>query len=116
VITFVLLPSISDFTLLVIVASVVGLCYGGGFGTMPAFATDFFGPKNSGTIYGVMLTAWSAGAIIGPLLITSFSTGKQLDYGTPLYIIAVIMLVSTTLPLVARTLSRRQAAVEVVAG
>jgi hypothetical protein len=23
---------------------------------MPAFAADFFGPKNSGTIYGVMFT------------------------------------------------------------
>jgi hypothetical protein len=36
---------------------------------MPAFATDVFGARNAGTIYGVMLTGWSVGAIVGPLLI-----------------------------------------------
>src|SRR6266568_8827602 len=62
---FALTPFIGSFALLFIPASLIGLCYGGGFGTMPAFAADFFGPKNAGTIYGVMLTAWSAGGIIG---------------------------------------------------
>ncbi len=83
---------------------------------MPAFAADFFGPKNAGTIYGVMLTAWSAGAIVGPILIASFGTTQNPDYRTPLYIIAVIMLVSCALPLIARMLARRQQIVEVVAG
>lgn len=102
VIVFVLMPSISIFSLLLILAAIVGLCYGGGFGTMPAFAADFFGPKNAGTIYGAMLTAWSAGAIVGPLLIAS------VDYKTALYIIAGIMLVSCALPLVARMIARRR--------
>jgi MFS transporter, OFA family, oxalate/formate antiporter len=112
IITFALMPFIGIFAVLLIPAAIVGLCYGGGFGTMPAFAADFFGPKNAGTIYGVMLTAWSAGAIVGPILITS------VDYRTALYIIAGIMLVSCALPLVARMLAQRQAqadAVEVVA-
>src|SRR6266581_7473798 len=100
---FALTPFIGNFALLFIPASIIGLCYGGGFGTMPAFAADFFGPKNAGTIYGVMLTAWSAGAIVGPILIAS------VDFRTALYIIAVIMAVSTILPLVARTLARRHA-------
>ena len=93
---FLWIPSISNFALLFIPASIVGLCYGGGFGTMPAFAADFFGPKNAGTIYGVMLTAWSAGGILGPILINS------LDYKTALYIISGIMLVSCVLPFIAR--------------
>jgi hypothetical protein len=54
---------------LLVAAAVIALCYGGGFGTMPAFASDVFGAKNAGTIYGAMLTAWSAGAIVGPLFI-----------------------------------------------
>ncbi len=107
-IVFAILPSISNFTLLLIPAAIIALCYGGGFGTMPAFAADFFGPKNAGTIYGAMLTAWSAGGIVGPILITSFSAGKGIDYKTPLYIIAVVMLVSAALPLVARVLARRR--------
>src|SRR5205823_12789213 len=102
IIVFALMPSISSFALLIIPASIVGLCYGGGFGTMPAFTADFFGPKNAGTIYGAMLTAWSAGGIVGPLLIAA------LDFRTALYIIAVIMLISIPLPLLVRVLARRR--------
>ncbi len=108
IIVFALLPLVSNFTILLIPAAIIALCYGGGFGTMPAFAADFFGPKNAGTIYGVMLTAWSAGGIVGPILITSFGAGANIDYRTPLYIIAVIMLVSAALPLIARALARRR--------
>ena len=102
IIAFAVLPSINTFAVLLIPAAIIGLCYGGGFGTMPAFAADFFGPKNAGTIYGAMLTAWSAGGIVGPLLIAS------IDFRTALYIIAVLMLVSTPLPFVARALARRR--------
>ncbi len=117
VIAFAVLPSITSFALLFVPAAIIGLCYGGGFGTMPAFAADFFGPKNAGTIYGAMLTAWSAGAIVGPILIASFGTTSHPDYATPLYIIAVLMLVSAALPLVARALARRQGdIIEVTAG
>ncbi|TMD30561.1 MAG: OFA family MFS transporter, partial [Chloroflexi bacterium] len=80
-------------------------------------AADFFGAKNAGTIYGAMLTAWSAGGIVGPILITSFGTTSNPDYATPLYIIAGLMLVSAALPLVARALARRRGDfVEVTAG
>ncbi|MGZ3584957.1 MAG: hypothetical protein ACXVCO_11925 [Ktedonobacterales bacterium] len=34
-----------------------------------ADAADHFGPKRSGAIYGTMLTAWSVGGLLGPLLI-----------------------------------------------
>lgn len=116
-IVFAILPSITSFALLLVPAAIIALCYGGGFGTMPAFAADFFGAKNAGTIYGAMLTAWSAGGIIGPILITSFGTTSNPDYATPLYIIAGIMLVSAALPLVARALARRRGdVVEVTAG
>jgi OFA family oxalate/formate antiporter-like MFS transporter len=108
VIAFAVLPLIGNFAVLLVPAAIIGLCYGGGFGTMPAFAADFFGPKNAGTIYGAMLTAWSAGAIVGPILIASFGTTSHPDYVTPLYIIAGIMLVSCALPLIARALARRQ--------
>ncbi len=98
---FFLMSQVSNFTLLLVLAAIVGLCYGGGFGTMPAFAADFFGPKNAGTIYGVMLTAWSAGAAVGPILISS------MPYRTALVIIAVIVLFSAALPLLTRVLVRR---------
>jgi len=108
-----LLPKPASFAALIVIEGVILLCYGGGFGTMPAFAADFFGAKNSGAIYGVMLTAWSAGSVFGPQLITLVRPTS-----TALYIIAGIMLVSCALPLVARLLARRQIAsdaLEVVA-
>ena len=43
------------------------LCYGGGFGTLPAMVLDTFGPRRMAAVYGAMLTAWSAGGIAGPL-------------------------------------------------
>jgi OFA family oxalate/formate antiporter-like MFS transporter len=43
VVIFFALPSISDVTLFAICFAIIGLCYGGGCGTMPSFTADFFG-------------------------------------------------------------------------
>jgi OFA family oxalate/formate antiporter-like MFS transporter len=69
---------------------------------MPAFATDFFGPKWIGSIYGLMLTAWGFAGVFGPLLIARIreATGS---YGGALTIIACVMLVSSLLPLLVRS-------------
>uniref|UniRef100_M4BGR7 Major facilitator superfamily (MFS) profile domain-containing protein n=1 Tax=Hyaloperonospora arabidopsidis (strain Emoy2) TaxID=559515 RepID=M4BGR7_HYAAE len=40
-------------------------CYGGGFGTIPAFLTDMFGAFNIGAMHGLILTAWSIGGVVG---------------------------------------------------
>ncbi len=45
------------------------LCYGGGFGTMPAFIGDVFGPKLMAAVYGAILTAWSVAGVVGPQLV-----------------------------------------------
>jgi OFA family oxalate/formate antiporter-like MFS transporter len=63
---FFIMPSQREFAILVSLAFVVLSCYGGGFGTMPAFATDYFGPKSIGSIYGLMLTAWGLPLCSGP--------------------------------------------------
>ena len=41
--------------------------YGGGFGTIPCFLTDMFGPYNIGALHGMILTAWSIGGVGGGL-------------------------------------------------
>jgi MFS transporter, OFA family, oxalate/formate antiporter len=98
---FAFLPAQRDFAALVSLAFVILSCYGGGFGTMPAFATDYFGPKFVGSIYGLMLTAWGFGGVLGPLLIARIreATGS---YTRALTIIAAVMLVSSLLPLAMR--------------
>ena len=98
VLLFWFLPSITTVTVMSIITFVVLMCYGGGFGTMPAFAADYFGSKNVGPIYGLMLTAWGVASAIGPLLIAYMrqSTGS---YGSALHVIAGVMAVSALVPL-----------------
>ena len=43
--------------------------YGGGFSTVPAYLRDMFGTRYVGAIHGILLTAWSAAGIAGPVLI-----------------------------------------------
>jgi len=45
------------------------LCYGGGFGTIPAFVSDSFGAKKMATAYGAILTTWGSAGIVGPQLV-----------------------------------------------
>ncbi|HWN99468.1 MAG TPA: OFA family MFS transporter [Blastocatellia bacterium] len=91
-------PSVGVASLMTVVAFVVLMCYGGGFGTMPAFAADYFGSKNVGPIYGLMLTAWGCASVVGPLLIAYMreTTGS---YRGALHIIAGIMALSALLPI-----------------
>jgi OFA family oxalate/formate antiporter-like MFS transporter len=55
------------------------LCYGGGFGTMPSFVLDVFGPRLMAVVYGVILTAWSAAGIAGPQLFAGIKDRLPLD-------------------------------------
>src|SRR6266700_2022470 len=98
-IVFVLLSLVHSFGALAILLFIVLLCYGGGFGTIPAFAADFFGPRIVGSIFGLMLTAWGFAGVCGPTLIAYVrqSTGQ---YTQALEMIAGIMLISAILPFV----------------
>ncbi len=94
-------PSLTTVALLTSVSFVVLMCYGGGFGTMPAFAADYFGSKNVGPIYGLMLTAWGFASAFGPLLIANMRQASG-SYRGALHVIAVVMLVSAVLPVLVR--------------
>jgi OFA family oxalate/formate antiporter-like MFS transporter len=101
------LHSIGSFSL---AFAIIGLCYGGGFGTMPSFTADFFGAKYMGGIYGWILLAWGAAAIPSPIMIARIheSTGT---FSTAIYIVAAVMAVSIILPLIARRPDRDALAV-----
>jgi len=43
--------------------------YGGGFATIPAYLKDMFGIRYVGAIHGLLLTAWSAAGVFGPVLV-----------------------------------------------
>jgi OFA family oxalate/formate antiporter-like MFS transporter len=104
-VVFFSLTSIHSATVFSICFAIIGLCYGGGFGTMPSFTADFFGAKYMGGIYGWILLAWGAAAIPSPLMIASLhqTTGA---FSTSVHIIAIVMACSLVLPLIARRPNR----------
>jgi len=95
---FWILPGISSAAVLAVLSFIVLMCYGGGFGTMPAFTADYFGSKNVGPIYGLMLTAWGSASAFGPLLIAHMRQTSG-TYAGGLHVIAGIMAVSAVLPI-----------------
>jgi OFA family oxalate/formate antiporter-like MFS transporter len=101
ILLFWFLPSLHSVPVVTIVSFIILMCYGGGFGTMPAFAADYFGPKNVGSIYGLMLTAWGFASAFGPLLIAHLRQASG-TYVGGLHVISVVMTVSVLLPLVVR--------------
>jgi MFS transporter, OFA family, oxalate/formate antiporter len=101
ILLFWFLPNIATAWFLTIVTFVVLMCYGGGFGTMPAFTADYFGPKNVGPIYGLMLTAWGFASAFGPLLIAHMRETAG-SYRGALHVIAGVMTISAVLPILVR--------------
>jgi OFA family oxalate/formate antiporter-like MFS transporter len=80
---------------------VVLMCYGGGFGIMPAFCADYFGSTKIGPIYGLMLTAWGFASAFGPILFARMREANH-DYREGLHMIAIVLAVATFLPIVVR--------------
>jgi MFS family permease len=81
--------------------------YGGGFATIPAYLRDLFGTKHVGAIHGRLLLAWSAAAILGPVLI-NYLRQYQLEvkglpaaevYSVTMYIMAGLLLIGLILNL-----------------
>ncbi len=84
-----------------VLCAIVYTCYGGAFGTLPSTAGDFFGVKNSGAIYGLMLIGWSIGGVVGPLLI-SWLIGEDQAYTLAFTVVGVIALVGAIIPVITR--------------
>jgi OFA family oxalate/formate antiporter-like MFS transporter len=95
------LPSLHAVGIVTLVSFIILMCYGGGFGTLPAFAADYFGPANIGSIYGLILTAWGFASAFGPLLIAHMRQATG-NYSSGLHMIAGIMALSTILPLLVK--------------
>ncbi len=84
VILFLLIPGLAskrEWLIFEAALFVVFTMYGGGFSTIPAFLADMFGAENVGAIHGVLLTAWSAAAIAGPVIITELSSRAKASLG-----------------------------------
>lgn len=109
--SFLLLPHARALPLFVVLASVIYLCYGGGFGTMPATSADYFGAPHAGAIYGAMIVAWSGGGVVGPFL-AAFLYERSGNYVLAFTVIGVVTLLAVALPKLTRPPSRPSRAAE----
>ena len=110
-----IIPHASNAALFFILAAIIYLCYGGGFGTMPATAGDFFGVKHAGAIYGLMIIGWSLGGIIGPPIIAALIGGDK-NYVSGYTVIGIIALVAIILPIITKMPKPTADSAPVVAG
>jgi MFS family permease len=99
--TFSVMPMLHSTPLVALAFATVLLCNGGSFGTMPAFNADFFGTRYMGLNYGMIITAWGCAGVAGPLLAAEVKD-KTGSYTATLVPVAMMLLVATVLPLIAR--------------
>jgi len=87
--------------LFVLCFGIIMSMYGGGFATIPAYLRDIFGTKQVGAIHGRLLLAWSAAAILGPVLV-NYIRAYQIEtlqlpaaqaYSITMYIMAGLLIV-----------------------
>src|SRR6185437_1311489 len=74
--------------------------YGGGFSTLPAYLKDMFGTRYVGAIHGMLLTAWSAAGVFGPVLVNYIrayeiarGVPKADAYNATMYVMAVLLVI-----------------------
>ena len=97
VLAFAALPFVDRPFVFAALVCYVLLCYGGGFGAMPSFVQNLFGAKLMPTIYGAVLTAWSAAGIAGPQIVAALKdkfavAGTARSAGTAAFIIGAALL------------------------
>jgi MFS family permease len=88
--------------------------YGGGFATVPAYLRDMFGTRYVGAIHGMLLTAWSAAGIFGPVLV-NYIRQYNVDHGIPkaqaynvtMYLMAALLVVGFLCNLLIRAVDER---------
>ncbi|MFX1415425.1 MAG: OFA family MFS transporter [Promethearchaeota archaeon] len=74
-----------DWIAVMLIASLIGFCFGGNFALFPSATADFWGSKNVGKNYGVMFTAYGIAGITG-----AFVAGPIVD-ATGSYFMAFIV-------------------------
>lgn len=68
------------------------LCYGGGFGVMPAFVMETFGARRMAEIYGAMLTAWGAAGVAGPQIVAWLKDHRPEQAASQVFLLGALLL------------------------
>jgi MFS family permease len=92
--------SVGSVVLFVCCFLIIISMYGGGFSTVPAYLRDMFGTRYVGAIHGLLLTAWSAAGIFGPVIVNylreyniTHGVPKAQAYNNTMYIMAGLLVI-----------------------
>jgi len=106
--------NLGSVTLFVLAYAVIFSMYGGGFATVPAYLRDMFGTRYVGAIHGLLLTAWSAAGIFGPVLVNyireynvTHGVAKAQAYNLTMYVMAALLVVGFFCNLLVRAVHHR---------
>jgi OFA family oxalate/formate antiporter-like MFS transporter len=92
IVAFAALMVTSDPWLFGVLVCYVLLCYGGGFGLMPAFISNTYGPRLMPALYGTILTAWSCAGIVGPQIIAQLKDRTEVNLAVTAFGLCVVLL------------------------
>ncbi len=85
VIVYIAFPYLTSPLALVLGVTIVGFTFGGMLTIFPATTADYFGLKSFGINFGMVITAWGVGGVLGPLL------GGMVRDATGTYVISYIV-------------------------
>ncbi len=111
--------TIGSLPLFILCFLVIISMYGGGFATVPAYLKDMFGTRYVGAIHGMLITAWSAAGVFGPVLV-NYIRQYQIDHGVPkahaynvtMYIMAALLVIGFFCNLAIKEVDKRHHMVE----
>jgi MFS family permease len=106
--------SIGSVVLFVFCFLIIISMYGGGFATVPAYLRDMFGTRYVGAIHGMLLTAWSAAGIFGPVIVNylreyniTHGVPKAQAYNNTMYIMAGLLVIGFLCNLMIKAVNAR---------
>jgi OFA family oxalate/formate antiporter-like MFS transporter len=90
-----------------VIASIIGFCFGGNFALFPSATAEFFGSANVGKNYGVLFTSYGVAGITGGL-VAGFMVSLTGSYFMAFTITGVMALIAAILTFALRLVRKSE--------
>lgn len=101
-----LLATVFEPAIFILGIILVGLSFGGFLALYPALTCDYYGTHDLGVNYGLVFTAYGAGAVLGPIMAGFFRTFQD-SYVPSFYIAGALALLGIVLALLMKRVAAR---------
>jgi OFA family oxalate/formate antiporter-like MFS transporter len=95
------------WTVVMVIASIIGFCFGGNFALFPSATAEFFGSANVGKNYGVLFTSYGVAGITGGL-VAGFMVSLTGSYFMAFTITGVMALIAAILTFALRLVRKSE--------